>query len=188
MRLTFLRDLPGWWPYAVGATLIAMALAASAHVIVRKRDVRAAIGWVGVIWLVPGIGALLYVMLGLNRIRTRATELQRDRRRLQLATPSAMSIARIATETTVSPALKPLARLAEQMSGRPLLTGNLVTVLQDGDEAYPAMLEAIDGARRSVAYPRKGWTRPLLIALAAMVGYIAVSAALGFAFGLAASR
>ena len=38
------------------------------------------------------------------------------------------------------------------------------------------------------AYPRKGWTRPLLIALGAMVGYIAVSAALGFAFGLMASR
>lgn len=38
------------------------------------------------------------------------------------------------------------------------------------------------------AYARKGWTRPLLIALGAMVGYIAVSAALGFAFGLMASR
>lgn len=151
MRPTFLRDFPGWWPYAIGAALIGMALAASVHVILRKRDVRAAIGWVGLIWLVPGIGVLLYVMLGLNRIRTRATELQRDRRRLQLATPSALSIARIGTEATVSPALKPLARLAEQMSGRPLLTGNLAAVLQDGDEAYPAMLDAIDGARRSVA-------------------------------------
>ena len=38
------------------------------------------------------------------------------------------------------------------------------------------------------AYPRKGWTRPLLIALAAMVGYIAFSAAIGFVFGLTAGR
>ncbi|MEX2181551.1 MAG: phospholipase D-like domain-containing protein [Gemmatimonadaceae bacterium] len=151
MLPAFVRDLPGWWPYGLGAIILALDLAASAHVILRKRDVRAAIGWVGLIWLVPAIGAFLYMLLGLNRIRTRATMLQRDRRRLQLATPSVTSIARIGTEATVAPALKPLARLGEQMSGRPLLTGNRVEVLQNGDEAYPAMLEAIEGARRSVA-------------------------------------
>jgi cardiolipin synthase len=127
------------------------AILASAHVIIRKRDVRAAIGWVGLIWLVPGVGALLYATLGMNRIRRRATVLHRDRRRLSLATPSATSIARVETERTVSATMAPLARLAEQMSGRPLLTGNRVTPLHNGDEAYPAMLAAIDSAEHSVA-------------------------------------
>jgi cardiolipin synthase A/B len=46
---------------------------------------------------------------------------------------------------------KPLARLGEAMSGRPLLTGNAVRVLHNGDEAYPAMLAAIEEARHSIA-------------------------------------
>lgn len=151
MRLIDLSSLPGWWPYGVGAFIAIVDLVASAHVVVRKRDVRAAIAWVSMIWLVPGIGALLYAIFGLNRIRRRADLLQRDRRRLQLATPSATSIARIGTEETVGAALKPLAQLGEVMSMRPLVTGNRVQLLHNGDGGYPAMLEAIDGARRSIA-------------------------------------
>lgn len=151
MRIIDISALPGWWPYALGALFVAADLVASAHAIVRKRDVRAAIAWVGLIWLVPGIGTILYVTLGLNRIKRRAVSLQRDRRRMNLSTPSATSIARVHTESTVPPVYKPLARLGEAMSGRPLLTGNRVIALHNGDETYPAMIEAIDGARRSVA-------------------------------------
>lgn len=151
MNLGFLRDLPGWWPVATGAVWLALSLTATAHVLVQKRDVRAAIAWVGVIWLVPVIGSLLYAALGLNRIRRRAAELQRTRRRLPSSTPIDSAVARVGTESTVPEALKPLARLGEAMSGRPLLTGNAVQVLRNGDEAYPAMLAAIEEARSSIA-------------------------------------
>lgn len=151
MRPFDLALLPGWWPYAAGFAIALVDLVATVHVVVRKRDVRAAIGWVGLIWLVPGIGALLYAVLGLNRIRRRATELHRDRRRLVLATPSGTSIARPGSLSSLIPSLAPLARLGEALSGRPLLSGNRVEVLFDGDQSYPAMLEAIDGARRTVA-------------------------------------
>lgn len=151
MNLDFLGSLPGWWTVATGAVWLAFNLAATGHVLVQKRDVRAAIAWVGVIWLVPVVGSVLYAMLGLNRIRRRATELQRARRRLPGFTPRDSAIARITGESTVPEAYKPLARLGESMSGRPLLTGNAVQVLHNGDEAYPAMLAAIDAARSSVA-------------------------------------
>src|SRR5262245_30838756 len=38
---------------------------ASGHAILVKRDPRAAIGWTGLIWLVPFVGALLYLLLGI---------------------------------------------------------------------------------------------------------------------------
>lgn len=151
MNLGFLRDLPGWWPLATGAVWLALNLAATSHVLVQKRDVRAAIAWVGVIWLVPVIGSLLYAALGLNRIRRRAAELQRARRRVPSSTPIDSAVARVGTESTVPEQFKPLARLGEAMSGRPLLTGNAVQVLHNGDEAYPAMLAAIEEARSSIA-------------------------------------
>ena len=52
------------------------AVAAGAHAVLTKRDVRAAIGWVGLIVLFPLIGAALYALFGINRIRRRATALR----------------------------------------------------------------------------------------------------------------
>lgn len=151
MPFALLRDLPGWWPYAVGIVVLAFNLAATGHVLLQKRDVRAASAWVGLIWFVPVVGAVLFAALGLNRIRRRASELQRERRRIPLSTPSDTMIARVGTEVTVSPSLKALARLGEAVSGRPLLTGNSVRALHNGDEAYPEMIAAIDAARQTVA-------------------------------------
>jgi cardiolipin synthase len=73
------------------------------------------------------------------------------RRRLPIYTPAALSIARVGTASEVSADLVPLARLAEKLSGRPLLRGNRIAFLRNGDEAYPAMLESIAGARRTIA-------------------------------------
>ena len=151
MWSSFVKSLPIWWPYAAGTFAAAFSLVATAHVVVRKRDVRAAIGWVGLIWLVPFFGVLIYAVFGLNRIQVRATELHLIRRRLPIATPAALSIARIGTASEVAADLVPLARLSEKLSGRPLLRGNIIKPLENGDEAYPAMLEAIAGARRTVA-------------------------------------
>lgn len=151
MWSSFVKSLPLWWPYAAGTFAAAISLVATAHVVIRKRDVRAAIGWVGLIWLAPVFGALIYAIFGLNRIQLRATELHLIRRRLPIATPAALSIARIGTSSEVMADLVPLARLSEKLSGRPLLRGNIITSLENGDEAYPAMLEAIAGARRTIA-------------------------------------
>src|SRR3954469_15837133 len=67
------------WPYILTALDVTVALAASAHAILYKRDARSAVAWVGFIWLVPFLGALLYVLLGINRIRRRARALRAGR-------------------------------------------------------------------------------------------------------------
>jgi cardiolipin synthase A/B len=51
---------------------------------------------------------------------------------------------------TPAPQFVELARLVEEATGRPLLPGNRVVPLVDGDQAYPEMLAAIAGAERSV--------------------------------------
>jgi len=55
-----------------GVVTLAVAAIASAHVVLYKRDSRAAVAWVGLIWLVPLLGALLYMLFGINRVRRRA--------------------------------------------------------------------------------------------------------------------
>lgn len=139
--------LPGWQSW-LAVLVFAVDVAASVHAVLRKRDSRAATLWVGLIWLAPGVGVVLYAMLGLNRIRRQAMELQRERRRFVSAQGDAD---RPTWQTGVHDRrFQSLARLVERVSGRSLVGGNSVQPLVNGDQAYPAMLEAISGATRSV--------------------------------------
>jgi hypothetical protein len=64
-----------FWPHLVAALHIIVACIASARVVLLKPDPRAAIGWVGIIWLTPLLAFALYVMtFGVNRVRRRAIE------------------------------------------------------------------------------------------------------------------
>lgn len=141
--------LQSGWPTWLAVVLFLIDVAASVHVVLHKRDSRAAIGWVGLIWLAPVMGVLLYGMLGLNRIRRTAMELQRERERIVSGHAGVEAPAWL---TGVSDRrFQGLARLAERLSGRPLVGGNGLEPLINGDEAYPAMLAAIEAATSSIA-------------------------------------
>ncbi len=51
--------------------------AVTVHVLLRKRDVRAATAWIGVAWLSPGFGAALYYVFGINRVMRRTSRMSR---------------------------------------------------------------------------------------------------------------
>jgi len=48
------------------------------HAGLNKRDPRAAIAWLGFVWLVPLVGAVLYFIFGANSIRHKPAPLQRN--------------------------------------------------------------------------------------------------------------
>jgi cardiolipin synthase len=133
-------------PRVLGVAAFVISMAASAHVILNKRDTKAAIGWVGLIWFVPFFGALLYFLLGVNLIRRKAQVLKSEPP-LVTAPPVAPE-ARAAVE--VPGRFRTFSRLADTVVGRPLLGGNDITPLINGDRAYLAMIEAIDGAQSTV--------------------------------------
>ena len=144
----------GVWPYLITVLELAIALAASGHAILYKRDSRSAVAWVGFIWLVPFLGAVLYVLLGVNRIRRRARALRAGRPHPK-PPPSSFECAASELPQVLGPAAAHLAALAEVVAvatGRPLLRGNRISPLYNGDEAYPAMIAAIDEARDSVLF------------------------------------
>ena len=133
----------------LGAALALVNLVASAHVILHKRDSRAAIGWVGLIWLVPGLGPVIYAAFGVNRIRRLAIGLRRPPPGFT-STGTLRARPPQADLAAAHPGLVALARLGERVGRRPLVPGNRVTPLSNGEEAYPAMLEAIENATASV--------------------------------------
>lgn len=70
--------LSTYWPHILFVVSIAMGAAAAIHAAMTKEEVRAAIGWVGVIILSPIIGAVLYAIAGINRIRRKSLSVRRD--------------------------------------------------------------------------------------------------------------
>jgi cardiolipin synthase A/B len=127
---------------------------AAGHAVLYKRDSRAAIAWVGFILFVPVIGAVSYFIFGLNRIRRKAALLRRDleRYRAQAAQPECTPEELQSHLPHHGGHLKMLARAVGGVVKQPLLMGNRIDPLVNGDEAYPAMLEAIQQARQSVSF------------------------------------
>ncbi|NPC87284.1 cardiolipin synthase, partial [Pyxidicoccus fallax] len=103
---------------------------------------------------VPVLGAVLYLLLGINRIRRRARSLTLRQEHGRF--PPSVGVAPADADAVggawpVAAHLAPLVRLGNAVVHRPLLPGNHVTVLESRTNAYPAMLEAIEGARVSLS-------------------------------------
>lgn len=122
---------------------VAIACAVTFHVLLNKRNVGAAVSWIGIAWLSPFFGGLLYVTLGVNRVQRRARRLRRKR-----GYHLAFDVGD-ADDAAVDP-LKPLDYAIGRLTGLPTEPGNAVELMRNGDEAYPKMLAEIDRARTSV--------------------------------------
>ncbi len=170
------RAIPYWPHLAAAGTLVLMAFTA-VHVLLHKRDARAAVSWLGLVWFVPLLGVVLYWVFGVNRIRRRAHLPFADR-----VPPAWEAGEAVVTPARVEellgpshPALDNLAELGERVTSLPLLAGNRVDPLVNGDEAYPGMLEAIESSTTSVSlctyiFDRDPWGRRFCDALVRAVG------------------
>jgi cardiolipin synthase len=155
------------------ALVVVAAVIAAVHAALYKDEVRAAIGWVSVIVLVPLVGSLLYYLIGINRIRRRAVALRRENQRMMVPLPPGwLRPADVKEALGGSADAGAVANLVERVTGLPVLGGNRVRPLLNGDEAYPAMLAAIDGSSKSVSlttyiFDSDRWGRRFVEALAA---------------------
>lgn len=140
------------WQAPLTLVSLALSLYACCHAMLNKRDPRAAWGWITVIVLLPYLGVLLYFVMGVNRVETRAHRLRPPVRRGLVGLDHIVDVRhRRGEEAPAVPRpLRQLARTADAVTGRPLLDGNVLTLLFNGEEAYPRMLEAIEGARESI--------------------------------------
>ena len=119
---------------------LAVALTAGAHVLLYKRDSRAALGWLGLIVLFPVAGALLYTLFGINRVRRKA-------RRLSMRVEPEGGWVRTGPLPAGGASLR---NVGYSITGTGLSPGNAVTTYYSGEQAFPAMLQAIASAGHEV--------------------------------------
>ncbi|MCX8996450.1 phospholipase D-like domain-containing protein [Rhizobiaceae bacterium BDR2-2] len=143
--------LSHYWPHILAVFSFTVGAAAAIHVAMTKEEVRSAIGWVGVIMLSPVVGAVLYMIAGVNRIRR--SNVGQQWMRVLVGPPE--HIARYdVTEEQITACygrrFTSLMVLGNNITPHQLTTGNDVRMLERGDEAYEAMCAAIEAAERSI--------------------------------------
>ncbi len=129
------------WIAVIAVVLISTGSAL--HALLYKREPSAAFGWIAFCLLFPIIGPILYLLLGVNRVRMRARQLRGDQEPNQTQAADA-------TAAPIPPAFRTQAQISTAVTGRPITYDNHVESLTNGEQAYPAMLEAIAAAKHRV--------------------------------------
>jgi cardiolipin synthase len=98
------------------------------------------------------LGSVLYIFFGVNRVQTRARKLgQRWPFFLYVGyeRPEDEDSA-VLSSLEVPEAVKTIARISDAVTRRPLVGSNKIKPQHNGEQVYPAMLEAIDHGERTL--------------------------------------
>ena len=149
----FWELITSYWFLAIAVIERGVAGWVTLHAVLFKRDTRSVIGWVGLVWLAPLIGSVLYACFGVNRLNRRGGSVQAAlnaaANQLELPLPDSER-EQLSEARQMFPHFAQLVDLVRQVTNCPLVPGNRVDVLVNGDEAYPRMLNAIAEAERTV--------------------------------------
>ena len=139
----------------------AIALLVTLHSLREPREPRSTLLWIYLAWALPFLGAVIYLAFGINRLPVKGWQKQRsdqtfwEARRTRESQSQPLAYWRGLQDALLAhprdPADAELNRVLDRLHPEhPLLGGNAITCFTDGEEAYPAMLEAIRLARHHI--------------------------------------
>ena len=142
---------------------VAIALLVTLHSLREPREPRSTLLWIYLAWALPFLGAAIYLAFGINRLPVKGWQKQRsdqtfwEARRTRESESQPLAYWRgIQNALLAHPgdhADAEINRVLDRLHpGHPLLGGNTIATFTDGEEAYPAMLEAIRQARRHIHF------------------------------------
>jgi len=146
--------------FSVAGASLLVSVATTFHILrFKHRESVSAVLWIFIAFSFPFVGPVLYFLFGVNRVRMKGLRLEAARNHLlrepgnqaSLALKSrAENMQRHGTAWDSEEAMRTTMALDRQLRDMPALLGNRIRLLRHGDEAYPAMLEAVEEACRSI--------------------------------------
>ncbi|MCF8108793.1 MAG: PLDc N-terminal domain-containing protein [Desulfohalobiaceae bacterium] len=135
--------------------LACIQLVSAWHALLYKRDPKGSWAWIAICLLFPPVGPILYFLLGINRVRTKAKKLKWYWPLVDFDVSDEAEEAPGAPHPTLkslirAPGFHPIAEFSQALTKRPLLGENSVETLYNAEQAFPAMLQAINSARTSL--------------------------------------
>lgn len=137
-------------------TAYAASLAACVHALWHKKDSRVALGWVLFILAVPYLGVIMYLIIGVSRVDSFSAHLLAKKAKAQTERdiPLAKKLISIREELDFTndkdEGIPSIALVGQNLTELSLIGGNEIILLQNGEETYPQMLQAIDEAKSHV--------------------------------------
>jgi cardiolipin synthase A/B len=119
---------------------VGLAALACSHALLSKPDPRSASGWILTCWVFPLAGPVLYALFGVNRVRNRARQLR----------AGITAVRDVCPPEAGGDFAAQLTRIGDAVTQWSRVLGNAIRPLENGENAFPRMLGAINGARRSV--------------------------------------
>ncbi|MDR1401255.1 MAG: phospholipase D-like domain-containing protein [Endomicrobium sp.] len=131
---------------SVGIRVI-LSVGTSVHVLLHKDDAKSSIGWIGLVFLSPLIGTLLYIFLGINRVKRKGARLRKNSG--TYATKYSIQAIRSAFKD-LPKNYSQFVNFGYNVYPQSFVFGNSIIPLQNGVEAYPEMIKTIQNAREEV--------------------------------------
>jgi len=129
---------------------VVVAVYCVGHILLNKRDPRAALGWIMICVFLPFVGAVIYWIFGVNRVQRRARRLFVKSSVKPDSLDSETGVLTGSPDISASPSIQPFLKVSNRICRVPLRHGNKVEILFNGDQSYPAMLEALENAHQCV--------------------------------------
>ena len=145
----FLDILLHVWQWLLVLLEVVITTTAMAHVILKQRDARSASFWAAIVFFVPILGGIFYSLFGINRLRRTGKAYLAGGEANKAAVLDVLPLDPF-EGLPVLETLRSLAATLPRLSRYEFTGGNEIVVLRNGEEAMPAMLEAIRGAKKSV--------------------------------------
>lgn len=125
-------------------------IALSIWILLEKRAPVATIAWILALALLPGIGFVVYYLLGPRRIHRTRSRRARAYDRLRSSLPDLRTLDAATQDLLRQPELRQLMRLSLTNSAAAVSADNEVTVLRNGAQKFPALEKAIREAKHHV--------------------------------------
>jgi cardiolipin synthase A/B len=119
-------------------------------VLLKKKEWPAStVAWVMAIIMLPYIGALLFLVFGINRVEQRVRRRRAERVAVRRWVPSPASMHAV-LPGSLQGTQRQLARVAEQLGGTKPVAGNRVTLFSHTPSAFSAIEDALQRARETI--------------------------------------
>lgn len=139
-------NLPQLSTYVLVAHWLIM-VGLSIRVIMRRPPVGVSVAWLAVIFSVPFVGAVAYLLIGERRLgRKRAARIAESVDKVR-QWQAGLRLRYETAAAQVEETAKPIQRLAEHVLGFPALPGNEIELLDNYQDVFDAIVADIDGAR-----------------------------------------
>ncbi|MDR1511684.1 MAG: phospholipase D-like domain-containing protein [Endomicrobium sp.] len=124
---------------------VVLSVGTSIHVLLHKDDAKSSIGWIGLVFLSPFVGTIIYILLGINRVKRKGTRLMRKSTYTKRSGQTIKTIFKDFSED-----YNQFINFGYSVYPQNFVFGNSVIPLQNGVEAYPEMIKIIQNAKKEI--------------------------------------